>query len=117
MNVCYLYIQSIEHLDDFADRLRKIINISTTNPTPELIDQKRYGLNYGGEYYAFECFGLEIMLVRNEGEVGDSDYEDYQFYLEVQSKKDFDEKLFHDGILKYLQMTLEDSGLKTQLED
>lgn len=117
MNVCYLYIQSLEALDDFADHLRMVINASKVNPTPEIIDQKRYGLNYGGEYYAFECLGLKIMLVQNKGEVADDDYYEYQFYLEIQSELEFDSQLFREGIVKYLQVVLEKSGLKTQLED
>ena len=63
-----LLVKSDLALNEFACRLREILNIPESNRTRSRAEQRRYGVNRGGEYYLFESLGLWLLLIRNQGE-------------------------------------------------
>ncbi len=69
-------------LEDLAEKIRTILNASTTNRLTKG-PQRRYGENLGGEYFLIECFGLEIHLISNKGGVEIEGYSEYEYYLMV----------------------------------
>jgi hypothetical protein len=71
-----VFIKSNKELTLLAEQIGKALSL----PGGEL----RYGLNIGGgDYYRFDTCGLEICLIRNQGEVEREGAKEYQYYLEL----------------------------------
>jgi hypothetical protein len=80
-----VYFKTSMGLENFALWLRDLLNLPLVNKSPYQIEQQRYSLNHGGDYYLFEVLGVELLLLRNHGEVEVPEYGDYYLYLLVQS--------------------------------
>ena len=76
-----LYFTTDMTLDAMAETLRRALNIPPHNATPHLREQKRFGMNRGGEYYLFEAFGVQWLLLSNKGETRIEERPNAAFYL------------------------------------
>ena len=83
-----VYFATDMSLESFAGWLREVLNLPEINRSPYQVEQRRYGVNYGGDYYLFEALGFEFLLFRNQGEVEIPEYADYHLYLIVKSADD-----------------------------
>jgi hypothetical protein len=79
-----IFIRTDLDLDALAAKIREVFNLRDRNRSAYQLDQDREGLNYGGPYYLFEALGLELYLLRNEGEVEDPEHAECGFYLYVE---------------------------------
>lgn len=79
-----VYFDTREDIDSFAEFLRHLLNLADENQSPHQREQRRDGANYGGLYYLFEVFGIELILLSNVEEVMIPERFDYALYLIVQ---------------------------------
>lgn len=110
-----LFIKSDLALDDFALRLREILNLPESNRTSYHVHQRRYGVNRGGEYYLFDVLGLELLLIRNQGEVEIPERAEYPYYLIVQGRPDTEMGTWEQFTV-YLRDVLRDAGLQAEVD-
>lgn len=107
-----VYVRTAMGLEGFAHWLRELLNIPATNISPHATPQGRESANYGGAYYLFEVLGLELLLLRNAGEVEIPERPDFQLYLLVRSG---DEEV--DGALaRHIQRILTRSGIEADVD-
>ena len=109
-----IYIINQLELDELADLLRRILNCNTKNQTTGQVDQKRYGANFGGHYYLFEIMGLELRLLKNEGEVFESHFAEYDYYINCIELEEVDANLFKECI-GYLGQLLRTKGIENKV--
>jgi len=76
-----IYIKTDLTLDALAETLRETLNLPEKNRAAHAEDQKRYGVNYGGEYYSFEALGIWLNLLKNVGEVEIPERRAFPYYL------------------------------------
>lgn len=112
MKTYHVYVKSPLSLDELAFEIRSALNVNSINKTPSQVDQKRFGLNMGGDYYLFEFIGLNIHLVANRGEVIESDFSDYGYYLIIYS--DNNVKL---EVIEYLSVLINKIGCQTFIQE
>lgn len=112
-----IFIKSDKTLNELALFLREKINISDKEKKPFGGFQKRYGDNYGGDYYLIEFFGLEIHLVENARDVFIEEMQSYNFYLMINTEYKFkvDKEIF-DNLILYFFALLKFIGLEVELE-
>ena len=107
-----VYVRTTMGLEGFAHWLRGLLNIRETNVSPHVSSQGRESANYGGAYYLFEVLGLELVLLRNAGEVEIPERQDFELYLLVRSGN---EEV--DGALaRHIQRILERSGVEAEVD-
>lgn len=80
----YVFIKDELSLEDLAKRLRDAMNIPEMNKKPYHVEQKRDGINMGGEYYLLETFGLNLTLLRNAGEAELPEWQEWAHYIFVE---------------------------------
>lgn len=78
-----VFLSSELDLDEIASALRRLLGLSTKNPTEYQRDQLRYSLNMGGTYYLFEVLGFELLLLVNRGEVLIEERSAFDYYLGI----------------------------------
>jgi hypothetical protein len=88
-----IYFKTDLTLDALADRLRRVLNLPEQNRTVYQKEQKRVGANFGGDYYLFEAFGLELYLLQNGGEAAVPERAECRFYLSAKAGAAPDEEL------------------------
>jgi len=110
MKLFKLYIKSEFTLHHIAVMIRNVLNVNNTNTTNYQREQKRFGENYGGEYYLFEVIGLELFLLSNKGEALEEDFNDYEYYLMVKIKTTDDKVVFY--LAEYLTLLFNSHNLK-----
>ncbi len=107
-----VYIKSKNSLDELALQLRNALKLSNENQTSYQREQKRHGLNMGGDYYLFERSDGVLKLVENVGEMLVEERKDWDYYILVES----DEK--DEGqIAELLQQNLTASSIKAEFDD
>ncbi len=57
-----IYFKTDMAFDALAQTLRETLNLPDRNRLPYAVEQKRHGINRGGDYYLFDAFGLEVEL-------------------------------------------------------
>ncbi|MES2649397.1 MAG: hypothetical protein V4717_21140 [Bacteroidota bacterium] len=115
METFNIYINSELPFDDCAYLVRSLINANSVNLSEYQKEQKRYGENYGGAYYLFECLGIEFYFVKNEGEMFENEYDNFNYYLILNINE-----YSHQGsglfIAEYINDFLASKKLLTKLE-
>jgi len=101
-----IFIKSEESLGFLAGVLKKHLNIADSNITEYQRDQKRESLSYGGEYFLFEVFGIELKLVRNVGEAKITERADCGYYVIVENQN-FSNEMASNEICKHLAAIIE----------
>ena len=112
----YIYFRGESSLDSLAERLRELLNIPPQNKSSYCRDQKRYGVNRGGEYYLFETFGLELILINNKGEVEMPERADWPYYAVLQIYCDTDHQIIKT-MAEHLAQVARRAGLEAEVED
>ncbi len=107
-----VYIKSENSLDELAQRLRDVLKLSNENQTSYQKEQKRYGLNVGGDYYLFERPNEVLKLVENAGKMLVEERKDWNYYIFVES----DEK-DKEQIAELLQQNLNASSIEAEFDD
>jgi len=107
-----VYIKSKDSLDELAQQLRNILELSNENQTSNQREQKRYGLNMGGDYYLFERSNGTLKLVENSGEMLVEERKDWDYYILVESDEEDEEQ-----IAELLQQNLTASSMKAEFDD
>lgn len=87
-----IYIKSENSLDELAQQLRNVLNLSNENQTSYQKEQKRHGLNMGGDYYLFENADGILKLVANAGEMLVEERRDWNYYVLVESNEKNEEQ-------------------------
>lgn len=109
MKIAYVYIKFKGSLHELAKYLRDKFNISEKNKVDTHLEQYRFGLNMGGEYYNFEFFGLELKVIINKGEVFESGHKEYNYYLVInQIMEVADDSTFNHVILFLVELLKSD---------
>ena len=80
-----IYIKTDLSLDALAEALRETLNLPEKNRAPHAQEQRRYGVNFGGEYYSFEALGIWLNLLKNAGEVEIPERSSFPYYLLAES--------------------------------
>jgi hypothetical protein len=106
-----IFVRTELDLDELAQKFREILSIPNRNQTPHRIDQDRESTNWGGLYYLFEVFGLELTLVRNRGEVEIPEWSDYPYYIAMGSDVECDTDTL-TCITTYVCAVLKNAGLE-----
>ena len=88
-----IYFKTDMTLDALAETLRRALNLPEQNRTPYQKEQKRVGANFGGEYYLFEGFGLELYLLHNGGEAAVPERAECRYYLYAEAGAAPDEEM------------------------
>ncbi|MER7250322.1 hypothetical protein [Kribbella sp. NPDC000426] len=83
MTTAEVYFKTGMGLEQFAAWFRELMNLRDVNRSPFQLEQQRYGVNYGGDYFLFEVLGVELRLLRNQGEVEIPEHGDYYLYVMV----------------------------------
>ncbi len=83
MSVLEIYLKSEKDVHEVADLLRRIWRLPDRNRSAHQVDQQRESAGKGGVYYLFECFGLVLELLRNEGEALIPEYPEYPYYVVI----------------------------------
>ncbi|HPH37714.1 MAG TPA: hypothetical protein PL108_08645 [Sediminibacterium sp.] len=109
-----IFVKSDISLDEFAIFFRKICNIGIKNVTTFQLSQKRYGENYGGDYYLFESLGMEFYLVHNKGEMLEDEFEKYPYYL-ILNINEFSLNGFGLSITQYIRCYLASHGVESEI--
>jgi hypothetical protein len=104
-----LFLKTDLPLDDLVQRLREILNIPDRNRSPFQSIQERNSANLGGAYYLFESLGLELQLVRNEGEGEIPGWSDFRYYITLRESVPTDRQT-RLCIAGYLRDVLKDAG-------
>ena len=76
-----LLLSSSEALDDLAVLIQDRLFLPQTNASG--LTQQRNGENMGGDYYLFETFGIEILLLRNARDSQVEDDSNWKYYLTI----------------------------------
>jgi hypothetical protein len=114
MSTINLYLKFQKNIDELAIEVRALLNCNTKNQSSVQMDQERFGLNYGGKYYLFECFGLEIKLLANTGEVLDTDFPEFQYYLVFNEIIPLDSQLFESSV-NYMSLFFESNSFEVKI--
>lgn len=101
MEAFNIYINTEMPFDECAILVRNLINANIENYSQYQKEQKRYGENFGGDYYLFECLGIEFYFVKNKGEMFEKEYSNYIYYL-ILYIKEFSEKPLSLFIAEYI---------------
>lgn len=107
-----VYIKSKNSLDELAQQLRNVLKLSNENQTSYQREQKRHGLNMGGDYYLFERSDGTLKLVENSGEMLVEERKDWNYYILVESDEEDEEQ-----IAELLQQNLNASDIKAEFDD
>lgn len=107
-----VYIKSKISLDEVAQQLRSVLKLPNENQTSYQRDQKRNGLNMGGDYYLFENSDGVLRLVKNSGEMLVEERKDWNYYVLVESD-DKDEK----EIAEFIQQKLNSVSVNAEFDD
>jgi len=110
----HIYIDSDLTIDELANQIRNITNCNISNKTKGQVDQQREGANMGGIYYLFELIGLEINLIKNEGEVFHEYFEEYEYYAFIKQAQDIEVELFKSCVC-YLGALFQVSGIPNKV--
>ena len=110
-----VYLRGESSLEALAQRLRELLNIPLENKTSYQREQKRTGVNMGGEYFLFEIFGLTLTLLTNSGEVQIPERPDWPYYLLVTGKYGIDPHLI-DATAEYLAQLARTAGLEAEAD-
>jgi hypothetical protein len=76
-----VYFDTTLGIDEFAETLRRMLNLPHENRTEYQRDQRRESANYGSLYYLFEVLGFKLLLLQNLGETEIPERYDYSLYL------------------------------------
>lgn len=112
MNHMPIFIKTEEGFDQLGQRLQSLLNVAAQNRTRGQNEQKRYGINFGGNYYLFEGFGLELYLLQNEGEIEYEEYAQWPYYIEVGPAYVRKETGENDSIKRHLAEFLTAEGME-----
>jgi len=80
-----VYFETTMGLETFANWLRDLLNLPTSNKSSYQREQQREGVNLGGTYYLFEVLGMELLLLRNMGETEIPERPTFPLYLVIRS--------------------------------
>jgi hypothetical protein len=111
--IANVYLKFEGSLNDLALYLRSKLNIAENNLSG--LEQYRYGLNRGGEYYLFEFFGMELILIINKGEVLEENYEEYQYYLVIYTEVTIEDTIF-SCVIQFLVEVLKSDAVTIEVE-
>ena len=109
-----IYIKTELTLDTLADTIRETLNLPDRNRALHAENQKRYGINYGGEYYTFEALGIWLNLLRNTGEVNIPERADFPYYLLAEAGAESDWETV-DCLTRQVYAVLRRTGLNVDL--
>ena len=73
------------------------------------------GANFGGDYYLFEAFGLELYLLKNGGEAAISEHPECSHYLYAEAEAFPDEELV-DCMMRQIFAVTRRAGLDVRLD-
>lgn len=107
-----VYIKSKNSLDELAQQLRNVLKLPKENQTSYQKEQKRHGLNMGGDYYLFESSDGILKLVENVGEMSVEERKDWNYYILVESDEKNEEQ-----IAELIGQKLTASGINAKLDD
>lgn len=107
-----VYIKSENSLDGLARQLRNVLELPNHNRSSYQKEQKRHGLNMGGDYYLFEKSDEILKLVENTGEMLVEERKDWNYYILVESDEEDEEQ-----IAKLLRQKLNAAGMKAESDN
>ena len=107
-----VYIKSKNSLEELAQQLRNVLKLPKENQTSYQKEQKRHGLNMGGDYYLFESSDGILKLVENVGEMSVEERKDWNYYILVESDEKNEEQ-----IAELIGQKLTASGINAKLDD
>ncbi len=105
-----VYIKSKNSLDELAQQLRNVLKLPNENQTLYQKEQKRHGLNMGGDYYLFESVDGILSLVENAGEMLVEERKNWNYYILVESDEKSEEQ-----IAELIQQKLTASSMNAEL--
>ena len=104
-------IKSELTLDNLANRIRDIFNISPENKNWSVVDQKRDSIYKGGTYYYFKVLGFVIELIANIDEAFLEEFAQWPYYLYIEyCSYSKDENTLH-LISEHISKLLKENGL------
>ena len=109
-----IYIKTELSLDTLAETIRETLNLPERNRARHAEEQRRYGVNYGGEYYSFEALGIWLNLLKNAGEVEIPERTAFPYYLLAEAGAEADWEAV-DCLTRQVYAVLRRTGLDVDL--
>lgn len=110
-----IYLRTDLDLDQLAKKVSNILNIAPENRSSYQLEQRRESQNKGGTYYLFEVFGVELIVLQNNGEVQIPERRGWPYYIFLNGAKSSQE--FLSASTLHLADVLRGEGIEVEVDE